>query len=226
VTRLRRLLTGRSLRVGIGYFRGPRWASNVRRWWVLFRNPHADIRFGKNCYLGPGFSLHMPFGGTFVAGDAVEFRRGFRAELAGPESVIEIGSGCGFTYYSLIQCGQRISIGERVMFGQSSLVVDGNHRYRDLTKPMLAQGYDLRPIRIEDDVTTTTKCTIMASIGTRAFVGANSVVTRDIPPYTVAVGAPARVVDYFGPPGQEPEDWQGDGAQGERDSTSRSERSG
>jgi acetyltransferase-like isoleucine patch superfamily enzyme len=95
------------------------------------------------------------------------------------------------------------------MFGQSSIVLDGNHRFRDLTKPMLDQGFDLKPIRIDDDVTTTTKCTIIANIGTRAFVGANSVVSRDIPPYTVAVGAPARVVDYFGPPGQEPEGWNG-----------------
>ncbi|HWC45670.1 MAG TPA: hypothetical protein VG868_06105, partial [Casimicrobiaceae bacterium] len=56
----------------------------------------------------------------------------------------------------------------------------------------------------EDDVTTTTKCTIIANIGTRTVLGANSVVTRDLPPYCVAGGTPARVLDYFGPPGQEP----------------------
>jgi acetyltransferase-like isoleucine patch superfamily enzyme len=53
-------------------------------------------------------------------------------------------------------------------------------------------------------VTITTKCTIIANIGTRAVIGANSVVTRDIPPYCVAGGTPARVLDYFGPPGEEP----------------------
>jgi acetyltransferase-like isoleucine patch superfamily enzyme len=109
-----------------------------------------------------------------------------------------------FSYYSLIQCGRRIEVGDRCMFGQSSMLLDGNHRFRDLSKPMLKQGYDLRPIRIEDDVTTTTKCTIMANIGTRTVVGANSVVSRDLPAYVVAVGAPARPIDYFGPPGEEP----------------------
>jgi acetyltransferase-like isoleucine patch superfamily enzyme len=46
----------------------------------------------------------------------------------------------------------------------------------------------------------TTKCSIIgATIGDRAFIGANSVVTRDIPAFSLAVGAPAKVVDYFGP---------------------------
>ena len=84
-------------------------------------------------------------------------------------------------------------------------MVDGEHRFRDLSRPLLEQGYDFRDIHIEDDAMITSKCTIMASVGRRAFVGANSVVSRDIPPYVVAVGAPARPIDYFGPPGQEPE---------------------
>jgi virginiamycin A acetyltransferase len=90
------------------------------------------------------------------------------------------------------------------MFGQSTIVIDGNHRFRDLDRPMLEQGYDFRPIRIEDDATITTKCSIIASVGRRAFVGANAVVTKDIPPYVVAGGIPARPLEYFGPPGEEP----------------------
>ena len=192
--------------------------SRLRRWWTLLRHPHVHIHFLGSVYLGPGFSIHAPNGGTLVVGDGVEFRRGFRLELAGPDSRVEIGRGSVFTYDSIIQCAGTVRIGEPGDVGQSSMLVDGNHRFRDLTKPMLEQGYDLRPIEIGDDVTTTTKCTIMADIGTRAFVGANSVVTRDIPPYTVAAGVPARVIDYFGPPGMEPDGWES--------STSRSERSG
>jgi acetyltransferase-like isoleucine patch superfamily enzyme len=191
--------------VRVGYFQGPRLASWCRKRWVRFRNPHVEIRFGRHVYLGPGFSLHAPYGGSrFIVGDGVEFRRGFRVELE-PGAVVEIGNGTRFTYYVLVQCGRRIEIGQRCMFGQSSMVVDGNHRYRDLTMPMLEQGYDLRPVVMEDDAVVTTKCTIVgARIGKRAFIGANSVVSRDIPPYTVAVGAPAKPIDYFGPPGKEP----------------------
>lgn len=202
IGRARRLFP---LRVWIGYRAGPRLMSRLRKWWVIFRNPQATIRFEGPVYIGPGFSLHVPFGGSFIVGPNVEFRRDFRAELIGPDSRIVIGADSVFTYSVLIQCGTSIEIGERVMFGQSSMIVDGNHKFRDLTKPMLEQGYDFRPLKIEDDVTTTTKCTIVNDIGTRAVVGANAVVTRPIPPYTVAVGVPAKVIDYFGPPGLEPD---------------------
>lgn len=191
------------LSVWWGYERGPRLMSRVRQRWVIFRHPLAEIRFGRNVYLGPRFSLFIPANGAFIVGDNVEFRRDFRAEVSG-EGRIAIGGGTRFTYSVLMQCSTSIEVGERCMFGQATLVVDGQHRFRDLSRPMLDQGYDFTPIRIDDDAVITTKCTIMADVGTRAFVGANSVVTRPIPPYTVAVGAPARPIDYFGPPGEEP----------------------
>ena len=203
---LRRLAARiRRLPVSIGYFRGPFLMSRLRRWWISFRNPHATIRFGAGTYLGPGFSLHMPYGGTFVTGERVEFRRNFRAELGGPDARIELGTDCVCTYDVLMQCSTTISIGERCQFGQSTIVIDGNHRFRDLDRPMLEQGYDFTPIRIEDDATITTKCTIIADVGRRAFIGANAVVTRPVAPYTVAVGVPARAVEYFGPPESAPE---------------------
>ena len=163
------------------------------------KNPLAEIEFGKGCRLGPGFSISAPWGGSFVCGDHCEFRRDFRAELEGPESAIQIGDDCVFTYYSVIQCGRSIVIGDRAVFAQSSMVVDGSHHFRDLDRRVLEQGYDFRPIQIADDVMTSAKCTIIADIGERSFIGANSVVTRDIPPYCVAVGAPAEPIDYFGP---------------------------
>jgi acetyltransferase-like isoleucine patch superfamily enzyme len=193
--------------ISVGYYRGPHLMSALRKLVVRLRNPHADIRFGKYTYVGPGFSLHMPHGGTFITDQAVEFRRKFRCEVMGDARVM-IGELSVFTYDVIVQCGKSIEIGERVMFGQCTLVADGNHRFRDLDRPMLEQGYDFRPLRIEDHATITTKCTILNQVGTRAFVGANSVVSRPIPPYCVAVGNPARVIDYFGPPGQEPPGWE------------------
>jgi acetyltransferase-like isoleucine patch superfamily enzyme len=192
----------RRLPYALGYGIGPRLMSELRKRWVLLRHPDADIRFGKDVYLGPGFSLHIPANGTFVAGDRVEFRRGFRAEVEGDGRIV-IGADSHCTYYVLMQCSTSIEIGERCQFGQATIVLDGQHRFRDLHTPMLDQGYDFTPLRIEDDATVTTKCTIMASLGKRVFVGANAVVTKPIPPYTVAVGAPARPVEYFGPPGEE-----------------------
>ena len=101
----------------------------------------------------------------------------------------------------VVQCTTVIEIGERAMFGQSTIVLDGQHRFRDITRPMLEQGYDFHELRIADDATVTTKCTIMADIGEHAFVGANSVVTRPVPAFTPGGGcarSPDRVLRTAG----------------------------
>jgi acetyltransferase-like isoleucine patch superfamily enzyme len=177
--------------------------SELRKRWTLLRNPHADIRFGRGVYLGPGLSLHMPVPGAFIVGDRAEFRRDFHAEITGGGRVT-IGTECVFTYSTLIQCTTTIDIGDRCLFAQAASLLDGQHRFRDLTQPMASQGFDFSPVRIGDDVGIMSKCTVMADVGDRAFIGANAVVSNPIPPYTVAVGVPARPIEYFGPPGDEP----------------------
>jgi acetyltransferase-like isoleucine patch superfamily enzyme len=89
------------------------------------------------------------------------------------------------------------------------MLVDGNHRFRDLDRPLLAPRYDFRPLRIGDDVMVSTKCTVIADLAERAFVDANSVVVRPIPAFCLAAGVPAKVRDYFGPAGKEPEELVG-----------------
>jgi acetyltransferase-like isoleucine patch superfamily enzyme len=197
--RLHRALVWRS------YHRWPLVASELRRRWLLLRHPHVDFRFEGPVYLGPGFSFHAPDPCTFVVGPGVEFRRGFRCELS-KGARMSIGAGTVFTNTALVQCSTSIDIGQRSAFGQANMLVDGNHRFRDLDRPPLAQGYDFRPLRIGDDVLVTTKCTITADLGDRVFVGANSVVVKPIPAFCLAAGVPATVRDYYGPPGREPEE--------------------
>src|SRR3954454_9406191 len=182
----------------IGYGPGTKLMSGLRKRWVLFRHPHADIRFDGPVYLGPGFSLHIPGGGAFHVGPGVEFRRGFRAEIAG-DGRVTIGAGAVCTYEVVIQCSTTIDVGARVMRAQGALVVDGSHRFRDLDRPIGAQGYDFRPIRIGDDAAIMAKCTVIADVGEHTLVGANSVVTRDLPSYCVAAGVPARVIEELRP---------------------------
>ncbi|HEX8075988.1 MAG TPA: acyltransferase [Thermoleophilaceae bacterium] len=187
----------------LGYGTGPRLMSWLRKQWVLLRHPHGEVRFGRDVYLGPGFSLHMPDAGAFIVGDGVQLRRDFRCEIS-DRGRVTIGAGSQLTYSVLIQCSTTIDIGRNCSLGQATILIDGQHRYRDLSRPIIHQGFDFHPLRIADEAVVTSKCTVMADIGERALIGANAVVTRPIPAYTIAVGAPARPIDYFGPPGQEP----------------------
>ncbi len=175
-----------------------RLMSDLRRLRLLLLHRHANVRFLGPVYIGPGTAFHIPQSGTLIVGPNVEFRRGVQIEIEA-NGRIEIGAGCRFTYDVLILCTTSLKIGDRCGVGQSVLIVDGQHRYRGLDRPMWDQGTDFRTIDIGDDVSIATKCTIMADIGTRTFVGANSVVSRDLPPYSLAVGAPARVIDSFAP---------------------------
>jgi acetyltransferase-like isoleucine patch superfamily enzyme len=97
-----------------------------------------------------------------------------------------------------------VDVGARVMFAHAASVVDGSHRFRDLSRPVNEQGYDVSPIHIGDDAAIMSKVTVIADVGERAFVAAGAVVTEPVPPFSVAAGVPARVIDYFGPPSRTP----------------------
>src|SRR5689334_18453756 len=84
------------------YGAGPKLMSGLRKRWIVFTNPQATIEFGEDVHVGPGFSIYIPHGGTFIVGARTEFRRGFRAEVIG-NAVVKIGEKCIFSYYSLIQ---------------------------------------------------------------------------------------------------------------------------
>ena len=183
----------------LAYLKAPFWASALRKRWVIAKNPNATIVFEGAVFLGPGFTIDAPHGGTVIIGNGVQFRRNCRIELATPEARVTIGEGSYITYNAIIACSSTIEIGKHCGLGFCSSIYDGSHRFKDLTKPFLAQGYDLRPIRIEDHVQIHSLCTVVNSIGTRTVIGANSVVSRELPAYVLAVGAPARAVDYFGP---------------------------
>jgi acetyltransferase-like isoleucine patch superfamily enzyme len=83
------------------------------------------------------------------------------------------------------------------MFANGCFVTDADHRLDDPDRPITWQGFRTRgPTRIGDNVWCGANVVITSgvTIGARSVIGANSVVTTDIPPFSIAVGAPARVV--------------------------------
>jgi len=181
------------------YRTGGKLASDVRQLSIRLTHPHCTVEFRGPVRLGRGFTLYIPDRGTFIVGSGVDFRRNFRCEISG-DGRVEIGDGSIFTAEALIQASTSIVIGTRCVFGQSVMIADGNHLFRDPTKHLLDQGYDFRPITIEDNAIVMSKCTIINNIGRGAIIGAHTVVSKPIPAYCLALGAPGRVVEYFGPP--------------------------
>ncbi|HVV75208.1 MAG TPA: acyltransferase [Mycobacteriales bacterium] len=187
------------------YVHARRMASAWRRRTLLATHGgHLDLEVAKGVAIGPRVDFWIPAQATLHIGPACEFRRDFFCEIA-PGGRVEMADRVVFTSAALLQISTSLTIGSRAVFGQSVMIADGNHLFRDHTKHLLDQGYDFRPIEIGDNAIVTSKCTILNSIGEGAIIGAGSVVTRPIPAYCLAYGAPARVVEYFGPADQRPE---------------------
>lgn len=180
------------------YETGAELASLARKAMIQLTHRHCRVEFQGPVRLGPGFSLHIPDRGSLIVGPHVDFRRGFVCEIHG-DGRVEIGAGSVFTSNALVQCTTSIEIGERCVFGQSVLIVDGYHNYKGHDEHWLEQGYDYRPITIGDGAGVADKSTVQASIGERVMVASGSRVTRPIPAFCVAAGSPARVIEYFGP---------------------------
>jgi acetyltransferase-like isoleucine patch superfamily enzyme len=74
-----------------------------------------------------------------------------------------------------------------------------NHNYEDVEKSIADQGINIQTVIIENDVWIGANSIILAGvhIGKHVVIGAGSVVTKDIPPYSVALGNPARIVKQY-----------------------------
>jgi acetyltransferase-like isoleucine patch superfamily enzyme len=90
-----------------------------------------------------------------------------------------------------------VEIGDHCMLANGCFVSDGIHRFDRPELPVPWQGFTSKgPTRVGDNVWCGVNVVITSGVevGERSVIGANSVVTSDIPPYSIAAGAPARVL--------------------------------
>lgn len=92
-----------------------------------------------------------------------------------------------------------VSIGNQVNLAQNIVISGLNHNYRDITQPISKQGVTTIPVTIEDDVWIGANAVILAgiTIGKHAVVAAGTVVTHNVPPYSVCAGNPGRIVRQY-----------------------------
>ena len=165
-----------------------------------------NVRLGRRVYLDRGVYLHACPGGIDIDDDAFIMHN---AELHVfnfrdlPHAFIRIGRRA-FIGESVIIRGQGgVTIGEAVLVGPGAQILAINHNFDDPTLPIMDQGISGRGIVIEDGSWVSAGAIVLdgVRVGRGAVVGANAVVTRDVPPHTVVVGSPARVIKHLEPVG-------------------------
>ena len=111
---------------------------------------------------------------------------------------IYIGDGASIQPYAHIAAAATLRIGTYVLTGSRIFITDHNHGIADLDQPVAYQPLDVAPVTVEDYAWLGENVVILrgVTIGHHAVIGANSVVTRDIPPFAIVAGAPAKVIRF------------------------------
>ena len=115
----------------------------------------------------------------------------------GEEGRLVIGEGTFLNMGVMVAVMNEVTIGDHTMLANNCFVGDAAHRYDDPSIPITWQGFESKgPTRIGSNVWLGVGCVVTSgvSIGDRCVVGANSVVTSDLPAGVIAAGAPARVL--------------------------------
>lgn len=121
-----------------------------------------------------------------------------RGASFGSGKLLEIGDNSGIG----INCEvpYNIIIGKNVMMGPEVVIIAQNHRYKDISIPMIMQGFEeIKRITIEDDVWIGRRAIILpgcSKIGRGSIIAAGSVVVKDVPSYAIVGGNPAKIIKY------------------------------
>ena len=190
-------------RIRVGYCGGPRLMSRLRKWWVMIRNPQGRrSSFRPGSTSGPGSASTLRRAARFRMRPGVRVPRGFRSSCEGRTRRCD-RRPARLHLRRADPVRTTIEIGERCIFGQATR---GRRRRPPLPRPRPADARaGLRPARRSRSPTASAsmaKCTIIAG-DRRAH--RSSAPTPWSPAtaaaHVVAVGLPARPIDYFGPPG-------------------------
>lgn len=148
------------------------------------------IKGGKYISIGDGFSSHQNF--------RIEAWDLHMGNTYSPE--ITIGKNVSFNMNCHVGAIDRIIIKNNVLFGSNVLITDHSHGGTDIdTLKIVPTKRNLQskgPVIIEEDVWVGDNVSILpgVTIGNNAVIGANSVITKNVPAYSVVVGNPARVI--------------------------------
>jgi acetyltransferase-like isoleucine patch superfamily enzyme len=163
-------------------------AALIRFIWLRARCRHLDAR---PFFIGPRSSFDLDRSARIKIGRRLVLLRDFDGRFKGE---LEIGDDVWFSPGCTLAVHDSVSIGSNCVFAEYVSIHDNNHAGGALEQPLAGRGFDTAPVRIGRNVWVGAKATILmgVTIGDNAIVGANSVVTGDVPAGTTVAGAPAR----------------------------------
>jgi acetyltransferase-like isoleucine patch superfamily enzyme len=186
--------SNKSLKKFVHFLLIPRGQARPRLWVKYFVNPFYHKR-GKNSVIRRRTRIDvLPFNPFSLGeGSTIEdfstINNGVGAVIIGNNSRIGIGN---------VVIGP-VTVGNNVILAQNIVISGLNHGYEDIDLPIHKQPVSTAPIFIEDDswIGANVVVTAGVTIGKHCVVAAGAVVTKDIPPFSIAVGNPARVIKQY-----------------------------
>lgn len=155
---------------------------------LFFWSP--QFRFGNKLRVFFCRGLFKKCGSHILIGKHAQFGYGDSIEIGSNSS---IGPGAKILG---IGWGGELIIGNDVMMAPDVVIITSGHYHDDVNKPMNLQGSYTTKVEIKDNVWIGMRCIILGgvTIGEGSIIGAGSVVTKDIPAYSIAGGVPAKVI--------------------------------
>lgn len=153
----------------------------------------SSVTIGRNVFISKGFSTKK---GTITVGAGSELLKGSVLKAYGGE--INIGKKTYVGEYVVIYGHGNVWIGDNVLIAMQAIIVSSNHDIPSKHTLIRSQGDILLPVHIGNDVWIGAGAKILGNvnIGDGCVVGAGAVVTKDLPPYAIAVGVPAKIIGY------------------------------
>jgi len=166
-------------------------------WKTVLNSSGGKIGRRVKFYEGVRLACNQP--GAMSIGDNVRILRNVTIATCG-SGKISIGNNVHIGEGTIIQSGDEIVIRDNVIIGPQNIIVDFDHVYRDKDTPIIKQGHNAKKILIEEDAWVSSHCSVIKGtvIGRGSVVGAGAVVNKDIPPFSVACGVPAKVIKKRG----------------------------